>query len=112
MSAPARRTDSGARKRSSRLPAACSSFPGFPASWQVDAGTSPSVSRRGLPRAPDALPKSLLWVARLLWRQTMAERGELDLTGAKQNTGVWLVKVMSARLRLALSWSAEGVSAA
>lgn len=23
----------------------------------------------------------------------MAERGELDLTGAKQNTGVWLVKV-------------------
>lgn len=25
----------------------------------------------------------------------MAERGELDLTGAKQNTGVWLVKVSS-----------------
>lgn len=23
----------------------------------------------------------------------MAERGDLDLTGAKQNTGVWLVKV-------------------
>ena len=32
----------------------------------------------------------------------MAERGELDLTGAKQNTGVWLVKVMLARLSLAV----------
>lgn len=32
----------------------------------------------------------------------MAERGDLDLTGAKQNTGVWLVKVLSARLPLAL----------
>lgn len=32
----------------------------------------------------------------------MAERGELDLTGAKQNTGVWLVKVMFVRLQLAL----------
>lgn len=32
----------------------------------------------------------------------MAERGELDLTGAKQNTGVWLVKVRFARLLLVL----------
>lgn len=32
----------------------------------------------------------------------MAERGDLDLTGAKQNTGVWLVKVLSARLPFAL----------
>ena len=30
----------------------------------------------------------------------MAERGELDLTGAKQNTGVWLVKVRFAWLPL------------
>lgn len=24
----------------------------------------------------------------------MSEKGEVDLTGAKQNTGVWLVKVI------------------
>jgi hypothetical protein len=30
----------------------------------------------------------------------MAERGELDLTGAKQNTGVWLVKVTRSRASL------------
>lgn len=34
--------------------------------------------------------------------RSMAERGELDLTGAKQNTGVWLVKVRFAQPPLAL----------
>ncbi|KAL0615061.1 hypothetical protein AAY473_015513 [Plecturocebus cupreus] len=33
----------------------------------------------------------------------MAERGELDLTGAKQNTGVWLVKSLTLSSRLECS---------
>lgn len=38
----------------------------------------------------------------------MSEKGELDLTGAKQNTGMWLVKVSGLRSLAALSRAAFG----
>lgn len=44
--------------RSSRLPAACSSFPGFPPSWQV--GAEVSASHLGSRRAPDLQPPQTL----------------------------------------------------
>ena len=39
----------------------------------------------------------------------MAERGELDLTGAKQNTGVWRVKVSETRAPRGASESSGSV---
>lgn len=41
-------------------------------------------------------------------RAAMSEKGELDLTGVKQNTGMWLVKVSGRRALAALSRAAFG----
>lgn len=49
--------------------------------------SSASAVRRLIPSPPYPVP-------------AMSEKGELDLTGAKQNTGMWLVKVRSRRRNL------------
>lgn len=48
-------------------------------------------------RCPRVLPaRSVLRLGAATF-PAMSEKGELDLTGAKQNTGMWLVKVRSHR---------------
>ncbi|XP_060050796.1 general transcription factor IIF subunit 2 isoform X2 [Erinaceus europaeus] len=70
-------------------------LPGFPTSRKVDLGSAGSVFRPCLSCALVCRPPNLLLLrpAHVPGDSPMAERGELDLTGAKQNTGVWLVKV-------------------
>lgn len=34
----------------------------------------------------------------------MSDKGEVDLTGAKQNTGVWLVKVRALLFSMLMCW--------
>ncbi|XP_014404101.1 PREDICTED: general transcription factor IIF subunit 2-like [Myotis brandtii] len=72
---------------------------------QPQLGAEASASLRGSRRAPDTRPQSqhpstqppapepCFGSHSSSGNRPMAERGELDLTGAKQNTRVWLVKV-------------------
>lgn len=72
MSSPARRTDGGNAQAHLRAAGGVFLFPGLPRFLARGRRQFPVASRRGLPRAPDALqlPRPLLWVARLPWRQT------------------------------------------
>ncbi|KAK2494139.1 hypothetical protein MC885_019716 [Smutsia gigantea] len=101
LSAPGRRTDGSGAQAQFPAPSGVFLFPGFPS---IPAGgrrlftvflwlllalcfvrslASQTISSRGRLCGPHVFAGD----------RPMAERGELDLTGAKQNTGVWLVKV-------------------
>ena len=77
-----------------------------PGSWTAGSSQSSSCQcspRASVPRLAVPAPgPAALGPQVSAGDRPMAERGELDLTGAKQNTGVWLVKVRFACLPLAL----------